>query len=326
MSCETQESISSSSVQSQMGEPASKKQKINASSECAITGIKVTNETSVQIGKEKIWAPALLLFSKYFDAIGSHSIHSYLTEAQEKIKHSKVEESPFTAFVLSESAASAEKSSDQSEVREQSGMDELNIQRFWLVYLEVLETKLLEHVKLDAGVCHSNEICRLIYNLTMLLHTMIPVEGLASLNRLCKTVDTVLMGETFWEYNPILLTQVHIWAHELLDSVFKDHSASAKKHHIALSFALAQAQHPCPAIKVLTEAQVCDQQLAIRLARNELDEFDEDAGWGSYGNVTYGTTAYTYLPYNYTSGFTNGIQQSGNIIAAPNFYIGIANW
>lgn len=359
LSCETQESISSSSSLNSMAEPVTKKQKFNAS-ECALTGIKITSETSVQMGREKFWAPALLLFSKYFEFIGNHSIRPFLAEAREKSKECQ-DASPFKAFILteiSECRKDAERESEKDAEKEvteikrgclespqvpatygvkvetgQSGavthpganahtgaMHELNIQHFWLIYLEILEKKLLEHLKLDAKLCLSSEICRLVYNLTLLLHTVIPVEALSSINRLCKTLDNILVGETFWEYNPILLTQVHIWAHEFLDSVFKDHAGPARKHHIALSFVLAQAQHPFPEIIPLSEAQVCDQQLAIRLARNEHNEFEEDAGAWTL-NTTYS--------YDYNSGFLglNTIQnQTGNLIAIPNFYVGVANW
>lgn len=309
MSTDTQESISSSSVQS-MGEPVAKKQKVNAGYECAITGIKVTSETSVQIGRERIWAPALVLFSKYFSSLGNQPLEPFLAEAQAKAKEKDMT-SPFTNFVMSELQEVAV-NQDTNDT-----MNELNIQRFWLLYLEVLEKKLLHSVKLDTTLSHTTEICRLFYNLSLLLHTLIPVEGLASINRLCKTLDEVLMGETFWEYNPILLTQVHIWAHEFLDSVFKDHAGPIKKNHIALSLVLAQAQHPFPGLKVLSESQVCDQQLAIRLARNELDEFDEEPGIWSL-NTTYA----------YTSGFlnTNYHIPGAYAIAVPNYYVGVTNW
>ena len=37
-------------------QPASKKQKINASAECSITGVKLSSENLIQVGSEKFWA------------------------------------------------------------------------------------------------------------------------------------------------------------------------------------------------------------------------------------------------------------------------------
>jgi hypothetical protein len=275
MSSDTQESMSSLSGNSMASEqPVSKKQKLNASAEeCSLTGVKLSDENFIQLGNEKIWAPMLLLFSQYFSTIGSIPLTAAeLEEAHEKYKKDRIVY-PFSTFV------GEEISSKEIQLKNTSdSMNELNIQKFWLVYLDDLEKKLVAHLKLDSPVCHSREICQLFYNLTLMLHTHIPSEALSSLNKLCKNLDGILLGTTFWEYNPIHLTEAHIWAHEFLDSVFRDHSNSGlKKNHIALSFCLAQAQHPFPEFRTPSEIQVCDQQLAIRFTKYE-DEFDEEPG------------------------------------------------
>ena len=281
MSSETQESISSGNSMAS-DQPALKKQKFNAStnSECSISGVKLSNENFVQCGTEKIWAPILLLFSKYFSAVGSFPLTaSVLAEANEKVSKD-TEVYPFSRFIKEELTA---KETPISTITNES-MNELNIQNFLLIYLDLLETKLITHLKIDYANCLSKEICQLFYNLTLMLHTSIPSQALSSLNRLCKALDGILLGETFWEYNPIYLTEAHIWAHEFLDSVFKDHTTngSMKKNHIALSFCLAQAQHPFPEFRTPNEIQVCDQQLAIRFTRFENDEFDEEPGVWSF--------------------------------------------
>jgi len=186
----------------------------------------------------------------------------------------------------------------------ESSMNDLNIQiqAFWLVYLDVLEKKLISHLKLDHPVCHSKEICQLFYHLTLMLHTHIPLEALASLNRLCKTLEVILEGDTFWEYNPIYLTEAHIWAHEFLDSLLKDHTphGSFKKSHIALSFCLAQAQHPSPEFRTPSEVQVCDQQLAIRFTQFcGNGEFDEEPGvWSFHQTPPFQTAASVLITSN----------------------------
>jgi len=314
LSSDTQESLSSVSINSMATEhPVSKKQKTNASSECSITGIKLSSENFVQLGSEKIWAPMLILFSKYFSVLGAFPLTaSVLSEAQEKYRKDK-EMYPFSNFIKEEIVLDGTLLTNDC-------MNELNIQNFWLVYLEVLEKRLVNHLKIDHPASHSKEICQLIYNLTLMLHTHIPSEALASLNRVCKTLDGLLLGDSFWEYNPIFLTETHIWAHEFFDSVFKDHSTgSVKKNHIAFSFPLAQAQHPFPEFRTPNETQVCDQQLAIRYTRYE-NEFDEEPGVWSF----------------YQAPLTSSVLISSNgalptltppsILNSPNFLYGIARW
>ena len=320
LSSDTQESFSSLSGTSMASEqPASKKQKTNASAnhECSITGIKLSSENFIQCGTEKIWAPILLLFSNYFSAVGSFSLTaSVLAEAHEKFRKDK-EIYPFSTFLKEGITA------DDIPLMTNSNesMNELNIQNFLLIYLDVLEKKLTTHLKIDHARSLSKEICHLVYNLTLMLHTFIPSEALSSLNRLCKTLDEILLGETFWEYNPIHLTEAHIWAHEFLDSVFKDHSThgSLKKNHIALSFCLAQAQHPLPEFRTPSEVQVSDQQLAIRFTRYENDEFDEEPGvWSFHQTPPAASLLIT------SNGFLPTL--SPQVTIGPNFMYGITRW
>lgn len=263
------------SVESQESmEQTNKRQKINtAHDECELTGVTIEKETSVKINSMHIWAPGLLLFSKYFKTVSLTLLSPYLEEAKQK---SKTEKTPtgFFNFVKSE----LEREDDIQE----SPMNELNIQHFWLLYLGVLEQRLLAHLKLDNPSTLFKEILSLYYHLTLMLHCNIPEEAMACLNHLCKTLDDTLMGENFWEYNPILLTQAHVWAHKFSDDLLEDHSKRIKTLHIAHSFYLAKSQHPKPDLQDISEEQVCDQQLALRLARGELStEYQEAVEWNT---------------------------------------------
>jgi hypothetical protein len=263
------------SVESQESmEHSNKRQKIStAHDECELTGLNIEKETSVKIDSMQFWAPGLLLFSKYFNTVSSTSLLPYLEEAKEK---SKTEKTPtgFFNFVKSE----LEREDDIQE----TSLNELNIQQFWLLYLGILEQRLLSHLKLEHPSTLFKEILSLYYHLTLMLHCNIPEEAMACLNHLCKTLDETLMGESFWEFNPIHLTQAHVWAHKFCDDLLEDHSKRIKTTHIAHSFFLAKSQHPLTGLQDISEEQVCDQQLALRLARGELSsDYQEAVEWNT---------------------------------------------
>jgi hypothetical protein len=261
-------------------EPMSKKQKTSNASqdECCLSGLKVTKDNACTIGRDYIYAPMVLLFSKYFSLIHSFPLsESLLKEARKKSEQDK---SSLWTFIKSELDLMVEPKIETREVE----WSELNIQRFWLLYLDRLQEKLLDHLKLDTPNSNPKEILLLLYHGILMLHCSIPDEAISILNTLTEVLNEKLMGEEFWEYNPILLTQSHVWVHDFYDELSRDHikhraSFSSKKNHIAFSFSVAQMQHPMPEIKPLTESQVCDQQLAIRLARGDYNqelEFEDD--------------------------------------------------
>ena len=189
-----------------------------------------------------------------------------LDEAREKTKNTRLE---FQEFIQ-----------DQYKERKKELpiLLDLNVQRFWLLYTDHLILELLSHLKLDHPNSQTAQVLKIFYHGALQLHCYIPEEGLHVINKLSKTLDEALMGEDFWTFNPILLTQAHIWARSFLDDVLEDHTRNSKKAKIARVFSLASSQHPFPPLKQLSEAQVCDQQLALRLARGEINigEDNED--------------------------------------------------
>jgi hypothetical protein len=251
-------------------EPSLKKQKINDGQECALLGIKVTKQNSVSIGKENIWAPMLILFSTYFTALSSTNVitSSMIEEAKQKLEtYNDLQD-----LILKQSG---------KEKKESGMLADLNIQSFWLTYLEDLKNELFDNLKLDHTNPKIAQILKMFYHGVLQLCCFIPEEGLSIINELSKKLDETLLGEDFWLYNPILLTQCHVWAHTFLDDIMEDHSRSLRRINIAHSFSLATVNHPFPELKILTEAQVCDQQLAIRLVRGEIgnslnDNSDEE--------------------------------------------------
>ena len=272
------------SIESQESmEPGLKRQKTSEKDECELTGVPIHKHTSIEFGHTKVWAPGLLLFNKYFTHLSSslHLTPEILKEAKEKCLE---KDSPdFYQFVMSELTNEYLLSEEQA-VKQESHMADLNIQKFWLLYLSVLEKRLLSHLKLDhPGTTLYTQILKLYYHLTLMLHSNIPEEAVACLNRLCKTLDTTLMGADFWEYNPILLTRTHIWAHQFVDDLLQDHSKRGKTPYIAFTFYLSSAHHPFPGLPEISEEQVCDQQLALRLARGEISEYESEE-WNSTGN------------------------------------------
>ncbi len=289
LSADSQESSGSSTM-----EPMSKKQKTSNATqdECYVSGIKVTRDNSCIFGREYIYAPMVLLFSKYFSEMHSSPLSEALLKEAEK--KSEQEKSSVWTFIKSELDQMVAPKVETREVE----WSELNIQRFWFLYLDRLQDRLIEHLKLDTPNSSPKEILLLIYHGILMLHCSIPDEAIALLNTFCEVLNEKLMGEEFWEYNPILLTQSHVWVHDFYDDLSRDHikhrtSVSSKKNHIAFSFSVAQLQHPMPEIKPLTESQVCDQQLAIRLARGdynqELEFEDEDFSMNSAVNTLQNT-------------------------------------
>ena len=258
-------------------DPTVKRQKINDCHECALLGIKITPESSVTVGKENIWAPMVLVFSTYFDFFSSSLpvTEAMLSEAREKSMTVSQDIQEFLMTLIK----SGEK------IEEETTRADLNIQYFWLLFMEQLHSELLEHLKLDHPKALVSQILKVIYLGTLQLHCYLPEEGLHMINSLSRKIDELLMGEEFWAYNPILLTQSHIWCHALLDDLMEDHTRHVKRSHIAHSFSLATLQHPFPELRALSEAQVCDQQLAVRMARGDLGSTLDDGFSDEEGNV-----------------------------------------
>ena len=269
------------SIESQESmEQSNKRQKVSAEKEeCELTGVPIHKHTSIKIGETKVWAPGLLLFNKYFKHLSAAQPLTPAIVQQAKEKCGLQKDSPeFHAFVQAEI-----EDSSQDETSEE-GMQDLNIQKFWLFYLSVLEKRLLSHLKLDHPATLSGQILKLYYHIILMLHCNIPDEAVACVNSLCKTLDTTIMGADFWEYNPILLTKTHYWAHQFVDDLLQDHSKRIRTtSYIPFSFYLSSMHHPFPPLPEVSESQVCDQQLAVRLARGELPEYDLNE-WNSSGN------------------------------------------
>lgn len=235
---------------------------------CYLTGIPITRKNSILLGNERVYGPALLVFSTFFSTLELVPITTeHVEEAREKMKDAI--DFPFLKYFQDELLL-LESENVQKELV--NAFSALNIQKFWFMYLERLEHKLMNHLKLDFETPLHYEILSLVYHGILTLHCYIPEEALSCLNVLCKRLNKEILGETFWTNNPILLTQCHVWAHDFYEDLFQDHSRSSKKNSIALCFSLAKSQHPMPEIPHLTESQVCDQQLAIRLARGEYSE------------------------------------------------------